>query len=65
MNSQGAHNIEENLLPSSLFDDAQNSDNENENDSNSSINFNENHSFFNEDKSDNSFQEVIHFYNNI
>ena len=63
MDSQVTHNIEENLLPSSLLDDAQNS--ENENDSNSSINFNETHSFFNDNKSDNSLPEVIHFYINI
>ena len=63
MDSQVTHNIEENLLPSSLLDDAQNS--ENENDSNSSINFNENHSFFNDNKSDSSLPEVIHFYINI
>jgi hypothetical protein len=63
MDSQVTHNIEENLLPSSFLDDAQNS--EDENDSNSSINFNENHSFFNDNKSDNSLPEVIHFYINI
>ena len=57
MNSQGMLNVEA-LLPSSLLDDAHNSDNES--DSNSSINFNENHSFFNEKKNDNSANEVTH-----
>ena len=54
MNSQGMLNVDS-LLPSSLLEDAHNSDNE----SDSSINFNKKLSLFNEEKADDSPNQVI------
>ena len=57
MNTQGIINPEA-LLPSSLLDEVHNEDNENE--SSLSINFNEKLQLFNEEKKDESPNEVIH-----
>lgn len=57
MNTQGIINPEA-LLPSSLLDEVHNEDNENE--SSLSINFNEKLQLFNEEKKDESSNEVIH-----
>ena len=50
---------EEALLPSSILDEIHNSDNES--DSNSSFNFNEKFSLFNEQKSNESSNQVNHY----
>lgn len=55
MKSKVMRNEEETLLPSSLFEEENNSDNE----SDSSINFNKNLSLFNEDRVDHYPNKVI------
>ena len=61
MKSKIMRNKEENLLPSSLLEEENNSDNE----SDSSINFNRNLSLFNEDKDYDYPNQVNTIYNNF